>query len=170
MRNDIRNQIYRNLNQKQTEELIKIWQSQDHNAWTETAFELVEEILQDRIGDLSNLTKDYISNQTIEKAVNEDDDDRPLFYEPEKAENIALWLDLSAILIVAIIIVSGILNLISTKPTFVNAQWYIFAGIQILGLILQCLYYYFPLKALSKILNILMELELQSRTKTVLLR
>jgi tetratricopeptide (TPR) repeat protein len=48
MSNDLRKQIYGSLNPKETDELIKIWQTNNHVEWTEIAFDVIREILQER--------------------------------------------------------------------------------------------------------------------------
>jgi DNA-directed RNA polymerase subunit RPC12/RpoP len=47
----LREQIYNNLNLRETEDLIKIWQTHDSNAWTDLAFDVVKNILQQRLGE-----------------------------------------------------------------------------------------------------------------------
>ena len=48
----LRKQIYGNMNLKDTDELLTIWRKGDHKEWTETAFEVVEEILLARLGEI----------------------------------------------------------------------------------------------------------------------
>ena len=48
MSENFRNQLYRNLNQKETDELVEIWQTNNHIEWTEMAFDVIQEILQER--------------------------------------------------------------------------------------------------------------------------
>lgn len=52
MNDDLRDQIYSNMLLKETDELIEIWQKHDTGEWTEMAFEVVREILQNRLGEL----------------------------------------------------------------------------------------------------------------------
>ena len=49
MSSDLREPIYNNMNLKETDELLNIWQTNDRVEWTETAFQVVKEILLDRI-------------------------------------------------------------------------------------------------------------------------
>jgi predicted Zn-ribbon and HTH transcriptional regulator len=46
----LREQIYNSLNLRETEDLIKIWQTHDSNEWTDVALEVVKNILQQRLG------------------------------------------------------------------------------------------------------------------------
>jgi uncharacterized membrane protein YhaH (DUF805 family) len=52
MSDDLHNQIYRSLNQKETDELIEIWKTNDRTAWTETAFDEIRRILEERLVEL----------------------------------------------------------------------------------------------------------------------
>ncbi len=52
MSNNLRKQIYNSLNLKQTDELLEIWQKNDRVEWTDTTFEVLQEILQERLGEL----------------------------------------------------------------------------------------------------------------------
>jgi hypothetical protein len=45
-------QVYNNLNLKETDELVKIWQTNDRIEWTETAFNAIREILNERLGEI----------------------------------------------------------------------------------------------------------------------
>ena len=51
MNNDLRDQIYSSMSLKETDELLGIWQRHDSNEWTDSAFEVVGEILRDRLGE-----------------------------------------------------------------------------------------------------------------------
>jgi hypothetical protein len=52
MNDDFRSQIYNNMSLKDTEELVSIWQRHNSKEWTDLAFEVVEEILRNRLGEL----------------------------------------------------------------------------------------------------------------------
>jgi hypothetical protein len=52
MSNNRREQIRKNLIAKETEELLDIWQSGDTDEWDESVFEIIKDILLDRLGDL----------------------------------------------------------------------------------------------------------------------
>jgi len=50
--NSLKNQIYGNMQLKETDELIEIWKRDNRAEWSDTAFEVVKEILLDRLGEL----------------------------------------------------------------------------------------------------------------------
>jgi hypothetical protein len=43
-------QVYARLNERETDDLLKIWEENDRNMWTETAFQAIHNILQERLG------------------------------------------------------------------------------------------------------------------------
>ena len=170
MGTDIRDQIFRKLNQKETDELITIWQTNDHKTWSETAFELIGNILQERLVDLNAIIQsnphDTIE-QSQENLIIKPEKQLPSLYDPDKTLTIVKWLDWAANTIVIIFAIIAFLNLFLINRGFqFNLQWFGNAGLLILNISVQCIISYFPLKALSIVLRILMEMEIQSRPRT----
>ena len=66
MRDDFRDQLYRNFNQKSTDELTEIWQANNRAAYSEMTFDVLREILQERLGELP------LQNEVIPEAANND--------------------------------------------------------------------------------------------------
>ncbi len=52
MDEDYRKQVFNALDLKETDELIEIWQNHSREEWTDTAFEIIREILWRRLGEL----------------------------------------------------------------------------------------------------------------------
>jgi tetratricopeptide (TPR) repeat protein len=52
MADDLRTQMYNNLIIRDTEDLLEIWQSGDTDQWSEEVFEIVKEILLQRLGEV----------------------------------------------------------------------------------------------------------------------
>jgi hypothetical protein len=50
--NYLRAMIYSNLQLKDTEELLEIWTQNDREAWTDEAFDVIRELLAERLGEL----------------------------------------------------------------------------------------------------------------------
>jgi hypothetical protein len=189
MSDPIYRQIYNTLNLKTTEELIEIWQTNDRVDWTDTAFDVIREILQERLGELPPQNdaiyehgEGWLENETneFEDEVNEKDlcnlENEPAFYEPRQVLKLETWLNWLAIAMVAI---SAILNLLDLgtwhqiiRSYYMNSSlwdlisWLIAFIIIGFYIMLQGLIYYFVLKALASILNILMEMEFNSRGAT----
>ncbi len=61
MDDDLRAQIRSNLDSKETEELLEIWQNEDLDEWDEIVFEIVEDILLKRLG--------YVPQQSLQTQV-----------------------------------------------------------------------------------------------------
>lgn len=83
MSNSRKEQIRKNLLAKETEELLDIWQSDDIDEWDEIVFEIIKEILLDRLGDLPpqsietqvsqilDRVDEYLENNELDKALSE---------------------------------------------------------------------------------------------------
>jgi|CXWL01.1.fsa_nt_gi tetratricopeptide (TPR) repeat protein len=83
MSNNHREQIRKNLVTKETEELLDIWQNDDVDEWDETAFEIIKEILLERLGYLPpqsvetqisqilDRVDEYLENNELDKALSD---------------------------------------------------------------------------------------------------
>jgi len=181
MSNDLRKQIYDNFNLKETNELVEIWQKNDRVEWSEDAFDVVEEILQERLGKLPTQNEPVLEYEDIEEETDEDETDfdilidnenPPEFYNPYEVLRLEKWLSKAAI---ASIVASAVSSLIALPQTqkiiwlyFMDDSknfiaWLIAIVVFVFGVGLQSIIIYFPLKALGSILKILMEMEFNSR-------
>ncbi len=52
MKNDILKQIYNTLNLRETADLISIWYEDDREQWSDSAFQSIEQILLERLGEI----------------------------------------------------------------------------------------------------------------------
>lgn len=52
MSDNLRDEIYRNLKLKETDDLLEIWREGDPEEWDEGVFEIIRDILQERLGQL----------------------------------------------------------------------------------------------------------------------
>ncbi len=83
MSNNRKEQIRKNIIAKETEELLEIWQNDDTDEWDENVFEIIKEILLDRLGHLPpqsieaqisqilDRVDKYLDNNELDKALNE---------------------------------------------------------------------------------------------------
>ena len=83
MSDNHREQIRKNLITKETEELLDIWQNDDVDEWDETVFEVIKEILLERLGYLPpqsvetqisqilDRVDEYLENSELDKALSE---------------------------------------------------------------------------------------------------
>ena len=52
MNDELRQQMYSQFSLKETNDLVEIWVANDRVEWSETAFEVIQEILQQRLDEL----------------------------------------------------------------------------------------------------------------------
>jgi len=64
--NSMREMIYSNLQLKDTEELIEIWTQNDHEVWTDEAFDIIRELLLKRIGHLPEQNRPEQSEEQVD--------------------------------------------------------------------------------------------------------
>lgn len=183
MSNDLHHQIYNNLNLKETEELVEIWQKNDRVEWAEDAFNVIREILHDRLGELPPQNEpilEYLDDKEEEDSDDQtdfefliDDENPPEFYNPHHVLQLEKWLKWAALASIIASVFSSLLELQRMQRTVLeyfmgNMEWNLVAWvitvlIFVLIVGLQCILIYFPLKALGSILKILMEMEFNSR-------
>jgi hypothetical protein len=181
MSNDLRRQIYNNLKQKETDELIRIWQTNDRVEWSEAAFDVIQEILLERLAELPAQNEpvfepvvddsDDLDDETLEKFT--DKENAPVFYKPQNVLWLETWLNRAAIASIVATIIGSLLELGAMQRIILsyfwgNMEWNILAWLIALVIFafaagLQSGIYYFGFKALGSILKILMEMEFNSR-------
>ncbi|MCD4673471.1 MAG: hypothetical protein K8R77_12475 [Anaerolineaceae bacterium] len=180
MSSDVRKGIYNNLNQKDMDELLAMWQTNDRVEWTEEAFDVMQEILQARLGEvpsqnkpvLEHVKEELFDEDALEQIVG--DQDPPVFYKPKEVLWLDTWLKHAAITAAVISFIKVLLNLGTTHDIVFSynfsggvawevVSWLIAIVVSVLGAYLQIVLVYFPLKALGAVLKILMEMEFNSR-------
>jgi hypothetical protein len=186
MSDELRDQIYNNMNLKDTDELLEIWQKNDHVEWSDSALDIVKEVLEKRgveIPEQDDAIYEYDENYNEEPDEESysfsevdlkiiDDENPPDFYDPFEVLKIGKWLDLAAKAIVILTVIQTLFAFQTFKSIsfsfFRNdpnsAFVYILVIIMMLIVVLiGVLIYYLPLRALSHVLTILMEMEFNSR-------
>jgi len=187
MSSDLRDQIYNNLNLKDTNELLEIWQENNRGDWSDLAFGVIAEILQRRLAQLPPQDEAiYIHSDPEDNGGADEDevadpdnkfldeDNTPVFYKPRDVlflVNRLQWAALaSVVLSVVIFYVQQFQNLqVTYSSFFLRAPQFAFIGTLLaLGFIalegvVVFLGTYLPLRALAVVLNILMEMEFNSR-------
>ena len=71
MNDNLRDQIYNQLYLRDTEDLLEIWHTNDHEEWSDTAFEVIEDILIKRLGEIPS--QEEVVNRDSEVEALEDD-------------------------------------------------------------------------------------------------
>ncbi len=182
MNDSLREQIYSRMSLKETDELLEIWQVNDRAEWSDTAFQVIEEILKHRgieIPQQGQPTFEHNEEDSSEKFdFSEielkviDDENPPAFYEPLDVIKTVKQIGLAANVMIGLIIIYNLANF-STPFNIARSYFYdnpnslliylVTAGIVIINAAIGALIAYFPLIALSRILMILMEMEFNSR-------
>ncbi len=180
MNKDLFEQIYANLNIKETEDLLEIWQTNNHNEWSGDAFTAIRKILVERGVEIPE-QRDFVT--VVDNAADEkledweatllDNEDQPELYDTLDVLSIR---DNINVLAKASVIVYGLVGLVSTPiasfammgipielNSFVQFGYETFITLVNTGIRIGLTY--FPLKALSHILIILVEIEFNSRKR-----
>jgi hypothetical protein len=178
MSDDFRNQIYASLNLKETGELLEIWQKNDRIEWSDTAFDVIREILLRRLGAWSLPHQNEAIIEQDEEgdgtSIDEDEEENePVFYDPLKVLSEETWLRRAAIASIIVIILGAfqqisriqqsLMSFFSIYPILYYSVLLIVLIGMVLAVIALCVIVYFSLNAFASILKILMEMEFNSR-------
>lgn len=180
MSSDLRKQIYASLNSKDTEELLDIWKTNDRVEWSELAFEVLKEILTERVKTLPEQSEPILEKDEEETADDLEDweskildsENQPELYDTLEVIDTVRNINKVAKAVIVIYAISsivnsyffaGILKGAISPDGLVPALWNLFTTLVVTAL--QIAIVYFPLKALSHILRILMEMEFNSRKR-----
>lgn len=179
MNNEFRQQIYNELNLRETDDLLDIWQENNRFEWSDDAFEVINEILkargveipeQDEAKYEQNETKDYKFSDEELKIIH--DENPPDFYDPFEVLRVCKWIVLAIKLMIGLIIIQNLLNISTSwhiaQSYFVGSKYFLGAYpvtllIVAANIAIGILLTYMPLKFLSQTLRILMEMEFRSR-------
>jgi len=190
MNTDFRGQIYNELNLRETEDLLEIWYTNDHEEWSDAAFAVIQKILIERLGEIppqEEIVDEDTENaeEDIEQAKIDDDglkgweaklldnDNQPDYYDVldvlELRDNINKTAK-AVIVIYTLTIFTTFPWLSSIVVSFFQYRLEFLLPIYLITFVVLCLgtavtiaAVYFPLKALVSILRILMEMEFNSR-------
>jgi len=176
-----REQIYNELSLRETEDLLEIWQANDREEWSDTAFEVIQEILSKRLGEVPPQQLSSQESEPEENAGNEgledwearllDDENQPGLYDTLDVLELRNNIDRVAVGVFIVYALFCFLNLELGRSLLRGVPMSFSEMLQslskeivtILVYGLQIALIYFPLKALSQILRILMEMEFRSR-------
>jgi hypothetical protein len=185
MNKDLYDQILANLDAKETEELVKIWQTNDRSEWPRMTFVIIQNILRGRLGELppqnkpirklSKKDEEYIQNAVqLERVLNEENP--PEFYNPRQVLKVDKCLYKAAIVLVIVTVIKGLLNLETTQSMMLSylggaitsdiLSWILAVIFFILTTGIYCVVAYLVLTSLGSIMKILMGMEFNSRDKS----
>ena len=185
MSNELREQIRNNLNLKNIYELLEIWKINNRVVWSDTTFEVLREILKERMGEVppqdepifENNQDSEVENDNVDDGLEEweaqllDDENQPELYDTLEVLELRDNIDKVAFAAIVVYILLGLLNfsfvrmllqgiVLSPSELVQSIPSMLFTTLSI-GF--RIVITYFPLKALTQILRILMEIEFNSR-------
>ena len=167
--NSLEKSIYENFSVKETDELIQIWRENQRYEWSDVAFDVIRQILQERGVEIPLQNNPQFEletkneNEESESADGTSSENQPIFYKPQQlmffadAASIAAWVTLVIYIV------------ISPWNVFLNwseywGMWGLGNGIVgLLSRILVAAISFFLLKGISLALYVLMEFEFNSR-------
>lgn len=180
MSEELREQIRNSLNLKDIYELLEIWKTNNRVEWSDTAFEVLREILNERVKEIPQQDEPIFEKEEFVQKSRRledweqkllDNEDQPKLYNP--LEIITFGRNINR-LVIAVAIVYILLAMLNFQPLRMYFEGVtVFTNdinvstpnmiVSILTILLQIAFIYFPLKALRQILKILMEMEFNSR-------
>ncbi len=178
MSSDFHTQLHHQFNQRDTDELLTIWQENNRGDWSETAFEVIREILQERLGQVPPQNAPTFERTTPQEPPDPagqllEREAKPVFYSPKEVFWLIKWLErLSIAAVVATIVLS--ISWISTMHALISGfftngdepkmlVWTLTFLLLAVDVALQCVLYYFGFRWLAFILQMLIEIEFRSR-------
>jgi hypothetical protein len=188
MRNDVQQyqQVYERMNLRGTEELLVIWAKNDRVEWSDLTFEVIKSILHERSvaptaqndpvyahpspKGISYKLKEFLGISEEADRLTADGETANLFYRPQKVALLQKWIRLTVIVVIVANVVPAILSLFSVKWTvmYFGDRWGLisYAASILVALVGGIVLPVTALKGISYILNILMQLECNSRTQS----
>jgi hypothetical protein len=185
MSETLREQIRNSLELKDIYELLEIWKNNNRIQWSDTTFEVLHEILKEKLREIPPQDAPVLASNDFEASDDEntgleeweekiiDSEDQPELYNPLQVISLRRTINRLAIVVVVVYILQAVWSFqftqmilqgvsVSINDIEINAN-------NILGISLstaaKIVLTYFPLKALSHILRILMEMEFNSRKR-----
>lgn len=179
MNDDMREQVRNSMNLKDTYELLEIWKVNNRIVWSDTAFEVVKEILHERIREIPLQNEPIFEQEDVKdngglddwEAKLVDNEEQPELYDPLKVITFSRNVDKLVIAVAIVYILLAALNFQPLRSYLVGITVSIndvkismpTMYTAVLSTFLQIILTYLPLKALTYILRILMEMEFNSR-------
>lgn len=169
MPDDFRRHLQDQFEQKDTVELLAIWQENDRVEWSSQTFEVVEEILKTRLGELPPQNEPILEHIAVpddqkEAAIDPSSplypylaaENAPVLYDPSAVLRLERWLNRLAWVFAGFWIMYGFF---ANIPMWENEVLLLAFGASILNALVTFL----MLKALAFILKMLMQMEFSSR-------
>ena len=169
--------IHGNLDLLETDELVKHWLKHDENEWMPIAFEVMEGILIERLGELPS--QDYQFDEpappaqskmkSLQELNNLMSDNDPVFYEPNKLGVFIRWINRFLYLLIIFSTFQFILYcwpyFRAIKEVKLTLSFGVDIGLAFVFLAIKILIFFIVLKTITFVLKVLKEMEFNSRKK-----
>jgi hypothetical protein len=158
MSEDLKLQIRQRMLEKDTEELIAIWKKNDRTEWSDEAFEVVREILAERIGDLPAQSQ---TDNTELPAIGQDED---TYHNFNRLTRIASWASILSWLflgVAALLIVGGFLAAFGELTRF-GPDSFVISSLLFLWVLVSA-FFFVVLQAIAEGIYLLMDIEDNTR-------
>lgn len=169
--------IYNNLSLRETDELQNFWLKHNENEWTPIAFDVMEKILMERLGELpqeesileapvltTNLNRRRNSLEELKTIVSDND---PVFYDPDKVTLLVKWIFRFMNILIVLFGIQFLYNVIyyfSIRSPF--SSWtdiLNYFGLDFITLLISISIVFVEYKVMGYVLKILREMEINSR-------
>lgn len=179
MNDNLHDQIYRNLVSKENDELLEIWKRNDRIEWSDTTFEVIEEILRTR--NIEIPLQDHINQDKVDEEIDDnleewenkliDNENQPDFYDTLEVISLNKNIKLTAKAYVVITAGVALFRLRFIPMMFIGGfppngeivTIFFTVSSVVLETGVSIFIMYFMLKATTQILRMLMEMEFNSR-------
>jgi len=149
----MRKQIYERMNFKETGELLEIWRKGDREEWTESAFDVIKEILLDRLGE--------IPPEEEKQGVSVSAQNKRAYHSEKKLLLISSWANILSwivlVLYITIFIVRVVLEIQKTIMGIPFNLPQIYSWLGIFSSLIFSLIYFLLLQAISKGISMLIK-------------
>jgi hypothetical protein len=158
----LRRQIYSRMQAEDTEELLDIWRRNDRTEWTDEAFEIVHDILLERLGSVPE-QGEFPKEETQEEV----EDDEDIYHHPEKLIQIASWAKVFSWVALVLPVISGALTQMLIMRTSSTGYLVLVQMSWILPNLTLALvaggFFFLILQALAELIYIIMDIEENTR-------
>lgn len=166
--NSLHKSIFDNLNLKETDELLQIWQENKRDEWSDTTFDIIEQILRERgvqippQDDPALKPEDGEDEETTE--VTSSTGRQPVFYKPQELLLFADATSVAAWVVLAIYIINALRPFLFNLGEFAQNPGLMVSGIlTFFGQAAAGVISFILLKGISFALKVLMEFEFNTR-------
>jgi hypothetical protein len=191
MSNDgVRREIYNTLSLQETEDLVEIWQKNDRVEYSDVAFDIIQEILQQRSIEIPPQNEAVLEHPTQVNPILEklgkffkpdeaelsefwEQENQPAFYDPRQVIRLEKWINRAAMIAIPVYAINSIaaysnmqsiiMSWFYSRPELNWVAIIIALLITITAIAIQIGITYFTLKSVAYILKILMQFEFNSR-------